>query len=90
MLEVAFLASHLLWMTTKDEIDRLYDLVTIDAARSMNIREFGLGPGCSANLVILNEPNTVEALRNHAAPRYVVSQGRVVDLERMRDLANSP
>jgi len=90
LLEVAFLASHLLWMTTKAEIDRLYDLVTIDAARSMNIREFGLGPGCSANLVILNEPNTVEALRNHAAPRYVVSQGRVVDLERMRDLANSP
>ena len=90
LLEVAFLASHLLWMTTKVEIDRLYDLVTIDAARSMNIREFGLGPGCSANLVILNEPNTVEALRNHAAPRYVVSQGRVVDLERMRDLANSP
>ncbi|MCB1465619.1 MAG: cytosine deaminase, partial [Rhizobiaceae bacterium] len=28
MLEVAFLGSHLLWMTRREEIERLYDLVT--------------------------------------------------------------
>ena len=36
MLEVAYLASHLLWMTTKQEINQLYDFITVDAARCMN------------------------------------------------------
>jgi cytosine deaminase len=87
MLEVAFLASHMLWMTTRDEIDRLYDLVTIDAARAMNVEDFALAPGAPAHLVVLREPNTVEALRNHAAPAHVVSHGRLVDQQRMASLA---
>ena len=87
MLEVAFLASHLLWMTTREEIDRLYDLVTIDAARAMNVRDFALAPGAPAHLVVLEEPNTVEALRNHRPPAHVVSHGAVVDRDRMAALA---
>ena len=87
MLEVAFLASHLLWMTAREEIDRLYDLVTVDAARAMNVADFALAPGNPAHLVVLGEPNTVEALRNHHAPAHVVSHGAVLDRERMAALA---
>ena len=87
MLEVAFLASHLLWMTAREEIDRLYDLVTVDAARAMNVSDFALAPGNPAHLVVLGEPNTVEALRNHSAPAHVVSHGAVLDRERMAALA---
>ena len=87
MLEVAFLASHLLWMTASEEIDRLYDLVTVDAARAMNVADFALAPGNPAHLVVLEEPNTVEALRNHSAPAHVVSHGAVLDRERMAALA---
>ena len=86
MLEVAFLASHLLWMTTREEIDRLYDLVTADAARAMNVAGFGLAPGATAHLVVLNEPDTVEALRNHRPPAHVVSHGKVVDRASMAAL----
>ncbi len=87
MLEVAFLASHLLWMTASEEIDRLYDLVTVDAARAMNVADFALAPGNPAHLVVLEESNTVEALRNHSAPAHVVSHGAVLDRERMVALA---
>ena len=87
MLEVAFLASHLLWMTAREEIDRLYDLVTVDAARAMNVADFALAPGNPAHLVVLGEPNTVEALRNHSAPVHVVSHGAVLDRQRMAALA---
>ncbi|NIQ93099.1 MAG: cytosine deaminase, partial [Desulfuromonadales bacterium] len=31
MLEVAFLASHLLWMTTAAEMETLYDMITTKA-----------------------------------------------------------
>lgn len=87
MLEVAFLASHLLWMTAREEIDRLYDLVTVDAARAMNVADFALAPGAPAHLVVLDEPDTVEALRNHAPPAHVVSHGAVIDRDRMAALA---
>jgi cytosine deaminase len=87
MLEVAFLAAHLLWMTTRTGMERLYDMVTVDAARAINLRDFGLGVGNPAHLVVLEAPDVLEALRNHAAPAYVVSHGRLVDAVAMRRLA---
>ena len=36
MLEVAFLASHLLWMMTRQEVEKLYDMITVDAATAIN------------------------------------------------------
>jgi cytosine deaminase len=37
--------------------------------------------------VVLDQPSVTEALRFHAAPAAVISHGRLVDLERMRGLA---
>ncbi|HNU05315.1 MAG TPA: amidohydrolase family protein [Anaerolineae bacterium] len=82
MLEVAFLASHLLWMTTAADMETLYDMVTTRAAAAMGLHDFALQPGAPANLVVLDAPNVLEALRHHAAPAYVVSHGQVVDVQR--------
>ncbi|MBR0841711.1 amidohydrolase family protein [Bradyrhizobium liaoningense] len=87
MLEVAFLASHLLWMTGKSERETLYDMITTRAATAINLERYGLGLGCAANLVILDQGDVTEALRFHAPPRVVISHGRVVDMERLRTLA---
>ncbi|HSD55012.1 MAG TPA: amidohydrolase family protein [Burkholderiales bacterium] len=84
MLEVAFLASHLLWMTGRADIERLYGMVTVDAARAINLREFGLEVGKPAHLVVLEAPDVTEALRWHAPPAHVISHGRVVDAAAMR------
>jgi cytosine deaminase len=89
MLEVAFLASHMLAMTARDEIEKLYDMITGDAAAAINLTGFGLAPGSAANLVVLDQPDVVEALRYHGAPAYVVSNGRVVDQSKMRALASA-
>jgi cytosine deaminase len=90
MLEVAFLAAHLLWMTTREEIETLYDMVSGFAAKAMNIANFGIAPGNFAHLVVLDQPDVVEALRFHAPPRAVISHGKKVDLVRMRALAGLP
>lgn len=81
MLEVAFLASHLLWMTTRQDMETLYDMITINAAKAMNVEGHRLKVGGNANLVVLNQPDVLEALREHSAPRVVVSRGRVVNRE---------
>ena len=87
MLEVAFLASHLLWMTKRSELEELYDMITTRAAAAINLERYGLGLGCHANLVVLDQTDVTEALRFHAAPRTVISHGRIVDTARMRELA---
>jgi len=87
MLEVAFLASHLLWMTTRRDIEKLYDMITVNAAAAINLSSFGISQGTIANLVVLDCPDVVEALRFHSAPAHVISNGKIVDQARMRELA---
>ena len=79
MLEVAFLASHLLWMTTRDDMEVLYDMVTTDAAAAMGIQDHSLEVGSPANLVVLKQPDLLEALRFHQPPMAVISGGRLVE-----------
>jgi cytosine deaminase len=79
MLEVAFLASHLLWMTTTPEMEILYEMITTRAAQAMGLKDFGLRVGAPAHFVVLNEDSILEALRSHEAPRYVISHGKLVE-----------
>lgn len=87
MLEVAFLASHLLWFTTASDMETLYDMVTRNAARAMGLKDFELKVGSPANLVALDQPNVLEALRFHEAPLCVISHGKLVDQAKMKSIA---
>jgi len=78
LLEVAFLASHLLGATTLDRMDQLFDMVTGGAARVLGDDGHRLRVGAPADLVVLDGDSVHEALLRHAAPRYVVSNGRLV------------
>jgi len=89
MLEVAFLAAHLLWMTRRNDFATLHDMITKRGASAMGLDGYGLGLGCRANLVVLNQDGLTDALRFHEPPRVVISHGRVVDAARMRRLAQS-
>jgi cytosine deaminase len=87
MLEVAFLVSHLLWMTSKNDRETLYDMITTRAAQAMGVPDFQLKEGAPAHLVVLNAANVLEAFRYHEAPRYVISHGRLIDQDEMWRLA---
>jgi cytosine deaminase len=89
MLEVAFLAAHLLWMTTNRELEILYDMITLNAAHAMNLKDHSLKTGAPANLVVLAAPNVLEALREHEAPLYVISHGKLIDRSRMGSLSQT-
>lgn len=89
MLEVAFLAAHLLWMTTNRELETLYDMITVNAAGAMNIPNHSLKKGNPANLVVLSAPNVLEALREHAAPRHVIREGKLVDRAKIEAISST-
>jgi cytosine deaminase len=86
-LEVAFLASHLLWFTLASEMETLYDMITVNAAQAMGVKGFALKVGAPANLVVLQEPSVLESFRTHAAPQYVVSHGKLVDKIKMEKMS---
>jgi len=82
MLEIAFLAAHLMWMTTFDDMKILYDLVTTEAAKALGIARFALEAGNPANLVVLDAASEWEAIRNHEPPRLVVKNGKNITVRR--------
>lgn len=87
MLEVAFLASHMLWMTTAGEMETLYDMITSRAFAAIGRQDVRLEVGAEANLVVLGQETILDAFRFHEAPKVVVSHGKLVDREEMRRLA---
>jgi cytosine deaminase len=84
MLEVAFLASHLLWMTTFPEMETLYDLITVNAAKCINLPKFELKEKANANLVVLDAKTVCEAFRNHQAPLHVISHGKLIKASNLK------
>ena len=78
MLEVAFLSAHILGMTTYDDIDILYDLITTNAAAALGIENFNLAEGNDANIVILGVDSAVKALWYHDPPVAVIKAGKIV------------
>jgi len=79
MLEVAFLASHLLWMTKKEEIESLFEMITKYASLAMNISNHKIAIGSTADIVIMEDCNITECIRNHSQPLHVISNGLVLD-----------
>lgn len=75
MLEVAFLAAHLMWMSSREELEILYDLITTRAAEALNIKGHELIEGGNADLVVLNADSVWEAIWNHEAPVHVIKNG---------------
>jgi cytosine deaminase len=86
MLEVAFLAAHTLWMSTREDMETLYDMITVLPGRGIGLKDHLIKVGAPANLVVLDQPNVNEALRFHEAPTYTVSHGKLVDKAKMLEI----
>jgi cytosine/creatinine deaminase len=78
MLDVAFMGLHVAQMTHPAEMRRCFDMVTVDNARILGLKGYGLDVGCTASLVVLDAADPVEALRLRPARLAVISKGRVV------------
>jgi cytosine/creatinine deaminase len=75
MQEVAFLASHIMSLAGRDDMDMLYNLITTNAALALNISNYGLKVGCNADLVVLEAGSVWEAIWSHEAPLFVIKDG---------------
>jgi len=78
MLEVAFLAAHLMWMNSRAEMEILYDLITTNAAQALGEDNHRLKGGGNADLVVLNAESVWESIWNHEAPLHVIKSGKEI------------
>ena len=81
MLEVAFLAAHLLWKTTAANLDELCDMIGTDAARVLGRDDRRVEVGAPAHLLVHRGTTPRELLTEHDAPRYALFGGRIVARE---------
>jgi cytosine deaminase len=78
MLEVAGMAVHVGHMTGRDAMRRCFEAVTTNAARLLGLEDYGIAPGCHADLVLLEAGDPIEAIRLRAVRLAVIRRGRVV------------
>jgi len=76
MLEVAFLAAHLLNMMGPGDLEALVKMVTVNAAHAIGVRDHFMSLGNPANLVLLPCRSVLEALWYQPDPLYVVVGGK--------------
>jgi cytosine deaminase len=78
MLDVAFMGLHVAQMTSPADMRTCFDMVTVNNAKTMGLKDYGLHVGAKASLVVLDANDPIEALRLRAARLYVVANGRII------------
>jgi cytosine deaminase len=78
MLEVANMALHVGQLTGVEEIKSCFDAVTLDAAKTLNLPDYGIAPGNHADLIVLQAADAIEAIRLRAERLFVIRRGKIL------------
>jgi cytosine deaminase len=78
MLQVLHMGLHVCQLMGYGQIDDGLKLITSHSARTLNLTDYGLKAGNSANLVILPADSGFDAMRRQTPVRYSIRQGTVI------------
>lgn len=78
VLKIGTLLAQVLQMGTTQAQTHCLDMVSVGAARAIGIRDYGLEPGKTADLVLLEARSVAEAVGAAPVGRTVIKQGRIV------------
>lgn len=78
MLQVLHMGLHVCQLMGYGQIDDGLKLITSYSARTLNLSDYGLKAGNSANLVILPADSGFDAVRRQTPVRYSIRQGTVI------------
>src|SRR5256884_2007875 len=77
-LQAAFTLAHYGQMSGYEEIRTLIDMITGNGARTLGLTDYGLEPGCRADLVLFDAPTESDTIRLMAPRRLVIRGCKVV------------
>nr|AET75770.1 CodAnptII [Cloning vector pHUGE-Red]AET75779.1 CodAnptII [Cloning vector pHUGE-MtNFS]AET75791.1 CodAnptII [Cloning vector pHUGE-LjMtNFS] len=78
MLQVLHMGLHVCQLMGYGQINDGLNLITHHSARTLNLQDYGIAAGNSANLIILPAENGFDALRRQVPVRYSVRGGKVI------------
>ncbi|MEL6475431.1 MAG: cytosine deaminase, partial [Pseudomonadota bacterium] len=78
MLDIAFMALHVGQLCSVADMAWCFDAVTETSARIMGLEGYGVAKGASANFVLLQAKDKVDAIRLRAHRLVVVRHGKVI------------
>lgn len=85
MLQVLHMGLHVCQLMGYGQIDDGLKLITSHSARTLNLSDYGLAAGNSANLVILPAESGFDAVRRQTPVRYSIRQGAVIAETRLAE-----
>lgn len=77
-LQAAAVLAHYGQMSGYSELQTLLDMITVNGARALGLTDYGLTPGCRADLVVFDAPSAMDAIRLLSARRAVIRGGAIV------------
>jgi cytosine deaminase len=78
MLEVAHMAVHVGQLTGRDEMRTAFAGVTTNGAATLGLTDYGVEIGKSADMVVLQATDPIEAIRLRAHRLFVIRRGNVI------------
>ncbi len=77
-LECASMIAHVAQLTLPHELEQAMDTVTVNSAKAARVKNYGVAPGCTADLVVVAAPSVHEAIRLQPPRLHVLKKGREV------------
>jgi cytosine deaminase len=77
-LQAAAVFAHYGQMSGYSELGTLIDMITLNGARALGLQDYGLEPGCRADLVVFDAPSEMDAIRLVSPRRAVIRNGEIV------------
>lgn len=87
--EVAAHVCHACHMTYPDEMRAVFDFITTNAAKALRLEDYGLEPGCKADLNVLAAPTIQHVLRLQQPPAAVIRGGKVLATNSIESTLNA-
>jgi len=82
-IEVGQYTAHVAQLTYLPELETVFDMITVNAARAMRLEGYGVDAGDRADLCVIDAPTVREALRLVPPRRLVFYGGRLVAESRL-------
>ena len=78
IVEAALLLAHTAQLSHQDHLNRLYQMITYDAAQTLSLTEYGIQVGQDANCVLMQASDPSELIRLSSHCLYSIRHGQII------------
>lgn len=78
MLQAAHLLLHTAHLSGNEQMVNLFDMITINGAKTLHVQDYGIKEGQQADCIILDAKDEKEAIRLTSECLYVIRKGNII------------